>query len=62
MNKCIDALDDAINRIEDMKEMLLADAHPDTPLVFFEAYQDVNHQMDKAVTEAIAPLLTIKSK
>lgn len=58
MKKCIDALDDAIGVLEEMKAML-KESDPTTPLSFFEASQDVHYHLTKAVSEAITPLLTI---
>lgn len=55
-NECSQALDQAIELIQEMKE-ILTDGDSDAPLAFLEAAQDVQDRLNRAVLIAISPLL-----
>jgi len=58
--QCLDYLNDAISLLSEMKDML-DDGEHDAPQAFLEAAHDVQDMVNKAVNEAIIPLLQTKT-
>lgn len=59
INECTEALEDAISRLDEMKDILNDGAH-DSPQTFLEFAHDAQDRINRAVMLALKPLLNLK--